>query len=281
MKPLMTDWRPDKNRQVNGVHAPFHSCRVQSKGVLQGETFRSHPVSKKPQYCFSYVEIWLCNLATKKKKTGRSAQVCRGNVLQYTNTHTVWGRYFLFVLFPSAAGACDSAEVNGGEETTRLPTSTQLQMCKQRTKKETRGVRGLGGGGTEGLWQAQSMSGDYRTPQWAGGQQRSRKSKGRKSRRQDWNSLTLFGGLCLNALWLLSFPPPKWEGICANANTHTRVHAYMPGFESGLVNMVPAAGCGGAVWVKYQSKHAFQNCRKLCCYWKYPEQTHAHTHSHW
>lgn len=146
MKPLMTDWRPDKNRQVNGVHAPFHSCRVQSKGVLQGETFRSHPVSKKPQYCFSYVEIWLCNLATKKKKTGRSAQVCRGNVLQYTNTHTVWGRYFLFVLFPSAAGACDSAEVNGGEETTRLPTSTQLQMCKQRTKKETRGVRGLGGG---------------------------------------------------------------------------------------------------------------------------------------
>lgn len=45
------------------------------------------------------------------------------------------------MLFPSAAEACDSAEVNGGEETTQLPTSTQLQMCKQRTKEETRGVR--------------------------------------------------------------------------------------------------------------------------------------------
>lgn len=186
LKPTETGLKGEQNHHVNGLQAPFQSGRVQSGGVLQGSTCHAYPVSKKPQYCFSYGEIWLGNFA----KQNRKECVRKDNVRQHTNTHSEADTSSLcyFQVQPTS----DSAEVRKRPDHN---AKSRLKMSKATTAKAAIDG-GVARGRPESLWQAQSILGNDKSPSWASGSRDpERATEEMAGRRQDWNSLTLFGGL--------------------------------------------------------------------------------------
>lgn len=164
----------ERSREVSGFH------RVRPAAVTQFP--RNHNI----------VSVWgnMVEQFCQTKQEGMCAQRQRAPI----HKHTRRGRYFLFVLFSCAAEASDGAQVG---KRLGLNARSQSKMSKQ--NGDDGDGRGRGGQTVcdkrKASWE---IAGLLHEPQGSRDPERAKEEKA--GRRQERNSLTLFGGLCLNAL---------------------------------------------------------------------------------